>query len=241
MLTDMPAAPLQPPLDLLVVAAHPDDAEIGAGGTILACRRDGMRVGVVDLTDGEPTPRGTVETRARETQAASEVLGLDWRKCLGLPNRSLQPTLEARRMLAGVFRLTRPRIVLAHYREDAHPDHVAACELTEAARFWAKLTRSDLPGEPFYPPRILYFHSIHLRLYLKPAFVVNITDFIEEKIKAIASYASQFPSPPEGVAISPLDDFRDRARYWGWSIGTAYGEPLYAREEIGIDSLAALR
>ena len=112
------------PLDLLIVATHPDDAEISVGGTILRCKQDGMSVGVVDLTDGEPTPQGTVAIRAAETAAATKVLGLDWRHNLGLPNRSLQNTLESRRALAGVFRLVRPTVILAPYWHDAHPDRI---------------------------------------------------------------------------------------------------------------------
>src|SRR6186713_1491225 len=134
------------PLDLLVVAPHPDDAEIGVGGTLLESKAQGLRVGVLDLTSGEPTPHGSLETRARETAAATSILGLDWRENLGLPNRSLEPTLEARAQLAGVIRQQRPRWLFAPYWIDAHPDHVAASELVDAARFWAKLTKTDLPG-----------------------------------------------------------------------------------------------
>ena len=117
------------PLDLLVVAPHPDDAEISVGGTILVSRQKGMRVGVLELTSGEPTPFGTPEIRARETEAATRVLDLTWRGNLGLPNRKLQPDLDARWRLAEVFRQTRPQIILAPYPEDVHPDHVAASQL----------------------------------------------------------------------------------------------------------------
>jgi hypothetical protein len=144
-------------LDILVVAPHPDDAELGMGGAILKLKSEGFRLGILDLTSGEPTPFGTPETRTRETQAATEILGVDWRENLGLTNRSLEPTLSARAKLAGVFRQVRPRWIFAPYWVDAHPDHVAATELIEAARFWAKLTKTDLPGEPYYPPRIFYY------------------------------------------------------------------------------------
>src|SRR3712207_8848407 len=103
--------PLDAPLDVLVVSPHPDDAELSVGGTLIRCRELGLRTGVLDLTSGEPTPHGTPEVRRRETAAATEVLGLTWRDNLGLPNRSLQPTLEARRALATVFRLTRPQVI----------------------------------------------------------------------------------------------------------------------------------
>ncbi len=144
-------------LDYLAIAAHPDDAELGAGGTILLLKAQGATVGVLDLTDGEPTPYGSREIRQQETAAATALLGLDWRGNLGLPNRSLQNDLAARGLLAGVLRQVRPRILLAPYWEDAHPDHVAASALVDAARFWAKLTHTDLPGTPhdsYYPSAI---------------------------------------------------------------------------------------
>lgn len=231
---------LSDPLDLLVVAPHPDDAEISVAGTILASKADGMRVGVVELTDGEPTPHGTPERRRQETDAATRALGLDWRHCLELPNRSLQNDLASRRALAEVFRLTRPRIILAPYWEDAHPDHVAASALCDAARFWAKLSRSDLAGEPYHPPAIYYYWSIHLRIHPAASFVVDISPHIEGKLKAIECYHSQL----EGRTTDHptlLDDIRDRARYWGWTIGTAYAEPFASREQIGIASLRALQ
>jgi bacillithiol biosynthesis deacetylase BshB1 len=228
-----------PPLDVLVVAPHPDDAEISVGGTILTCRSQGLRVGVVDLTDGEPTPHGSREIRARETSAATEVLKLAWRQNLGLPNRSLQNTLEARRQLAGVFRITRPGIILAPYWEDAHPDHVVASRLADDARFWSKLSRSDLPGDPFWPPRIYYYWSIHLRIHPKPAFVLDISQAIDAKMNAVRCYESQMLTGKSEEHPTVLDDIRDRARYWGWSIGKAFAEPFASREELGAATLKA--
>src|SRR5437868_3150604 len=179
-------------LDYLVVAPHPDDAELAAGGAILLLRSQGASVGVLDLTDGEPTPHGSPEIRQRETAAASALLGLSWRGNLGLPNRRLETTLEARARLASAFRLLRPRVVFAPYWEDAHPDHVAASSLIDAARFWSKLTKTDLPGEPFYPQRIVYYFSVHLRLHPKPSFVLDVTAHLDAKMRAIACYHSQF-------------------------------------------------
>jgi len=222
------------------VAPHPDDAEISVGGTILASKAQGLRVGVVELTTGEPTPHGSLEIRARETEAATRVLQLDWRDNLGLPNRSLEATLEARRALAGVFRLTRPQILFLPYWEDSHPDHIAACQLSEAARFWAKLSRTDFPGEPWLPPRVLYYFSIHLRIHPRPAFVMNISDHIENKMRAIECYQSQFVTGRSQKFPTALGDIRDRARYWGWSIGAGFGEPFASREEIPLTSLRAL-
>jgi LmbE family N-acetylglucosaminyl deacetylase len=134
----------------------------------------------------------------------------------------------------------RPKIICIPYWEDAHPDHVAACQLAEAARFWAKLTRTDFAGEPYWPPRVLYYFSIHLRIHPKPAFVMDISGEIEGKMQAIGAYHSQFVAGRPQQFPTALDDIRDRARYWGWAIGAAYGEPFASREEIGLASLEPL-
>src|SRR5262245_25717175 len=228
-----------PPLDYLVIAAHPDDAEIGAGGALLALKSQGARVGVLDLTNGEPTPHGTPEIRRKETAAATEILGLDWRGNLGLPNRALVADLDARRNVAAVIRQLRPRVLLTHYWEDAHPDHVATSALVDAARFWAKLTKTDLPGEPHYPERVVYFYSVHLRLHVQPSFVLDVSAHHDKKMETLGCYNSQFV---QGRPTSPsfLDEIRDRGRYWGWTIGTRYGEPFRCREEVGLRSLRDL-
>src|SRR5271156_3878354 len=118
-------------MDYLIIAAHPDDAEVSAGGTIAALKAQGASVGILDLTSGEPTPFGTPEIRRRETEAASAILGVDWRGHLGLPNRPLTADLDARRQLAGMIRQLKPRFLLTHYWDDAHPDHVAASALVD--------------------------------------------------------------------------------------------------------------
>jgi bacillithiol biosynthesis deacetylase BshB1 len=228
------------PLDVLVVAPHPDDAELGMGGAILRYKAEGYRVGVLDLTSGEPTPHGSLEIRAQETAAASAILGLDWRGNLELPNRSVQATLEARAALAGVFRQLRPRLLFSPYWVDAHPDHVAAVELIEAARFWSKLSKTDMPGDPHHPSRILYYNCVHLRLVEKPAFVLDISDTWEKKLVSIQCYRSQFITGRPIEAPTFLDRLRDQAAYWGWSIGTRYGEPFSSRESIGLASMRDL-
>lgn len=234
-------------LDVLVVAPHPDDAELGMAGAILRLKAEGHSVGVLDLTSGEPTPRGSPEIRARETAAATEILGLDFRENLGLPNRRLEASLPAREQLAGVFRRTRPRWIFAPYWEDAHPDHLAATELIEAARFWSKFTKTDLPGHPHYPERIFYYYCAHLRQIPRPAFVLDISDYWEGKRAAIACYRSQFvenqPPQPSNQPPQPstlLERLRELAATWGWSIGVRYGEPFASREPIGLSGMRAL-
>jgi bacillithiol biosynthesis deacetylase BshB1 len=227
-------------LDYLVIAAHPDDAELGAGGAILLLKAQGARVGVLDLTDGEPTPHGSPEVRRAETEAATKILGLDWRGNLGLPNRFLTADLESRRHLAGVLRQVRPRCLLAPYWEDAHPDHVAASALVDAARFWAKLTKTDLPGAPHFPQRIIYYFSVHLRLHVRPSFVLDVSSVIDAKMQALGCFHSQLVQGRPQTPPTLLDDLRDQARYWGWAIGAGYGEPFICREEVGLRSLRDL-
>ncbi len=227
-------------LDILVVSPHPDDAELGMAGAMMKFRAEGLAVGILDLTDGEPTPFGAAEIRRRETAAATKILGIEWRENLGLPNRSLEATLAARAQLAGVFRRTRPRWIFAPYWIDAHPDHVAATELIEAARFWSKLTKTDMPGEPHWPERIFYYYCVHLRIIPQPAFVLDISDYWERKRAAIECYRSQFiegrpPGPPTFV-----HRLRDQAATWGWSIGVRYGEPFASREPIGLGTLKGM-
>lgn len=227
-------------LDMLVIAPHPDDAELGMGGAIAKMIGLGWRVGILDLTDGEPTPFGDPATRAAETRSASAVLGVTWRENLGLRNRYLEPTLQARGLLASVFRRVRPRWLFAPYWEDAHPDHVAATQLIEAARFWSKLTKSDLPGDPFHPNRVFHYYCVHLKHVAQPAFVLDITDQWQAKADSIACYVSQFTTGKEHVAPTMLDRLRDEAAYWGKMIGTRYGEPFTSREPIALSDLTHL-
>ena len=132
-------------LDYLVIAPHPDDAELAAGGAILSLKARGAKVGILDLTDGEPTPHGSLAIRERETQAATAILGVDWRGNLGLKNRFLEADMASRHKLAAKLREVRPRILLAPYWEDAHPDHVSASVLI-AARSTGRATSAPDPS-----------------------------------------------------------------------------------------------
>ncbi len=231
---------LDEPLDALVIAPHPDDAELGMGGTIAKLMEQGWNVGIVDLTSGEPTPNGSPAIRREETRAATQHLGVRWRYNMGWINRKLEATLELRHELASLFRLTQPRWLFAPYWEDAHPDHLAATQIVEAARFWSKLTKCDLLGAPFHPQRVFHYYCIHLKLAIHPSFIVDITQQWPKKERSIRAYESQFVV---GRSVEPptlLDRFRDEAAYWGKSIGTAYGEPFAAREPIGLSGLSEL-
>ncbi len=227
-------------LDALVIATHPDDAELGMAGAIVRMQSDGWRVGILDLTNGEPTPHGSVSIRAAETAKASLELGVKWRENLGLPNRSLEATLSAREQLANVFRRVRPRWLFAPYWTDAHPDHVAAVRLIEDARFWAKLTKSDLVGEPYHPQRIYHYFSVHLKLAAQPDFILDISQQWPAKQAALSCYHSQFVEGRNEASPTFLENLETAAAYWGQLIGVRYGEPFACREPIGLSTMTSL-
>ncbi len=224
-------------LDVLCVGAHPDDVEIGMGATVASMVGAGMRVGIVDLTDGEPTPFGTRETRMREAAAAAAALGAT-RITLTQPNRYLLDTVDARNELAEVVREHAPRLLFIPYAEDAHPDHVAASSIAAAARFYAKLTKTSLAGEPHYPARVYRYMAVHMNLVREPSFVTDVTETMAAKLEALACYESQFTANPRNAGI--IEQMSDLGRFWGSRIGTAAGEPFFSAEPIGIRDIASL-
>jgi bacillithiol biosynthesis deacetylase BshB1 len=223
---------------VLVVAPHQDDAEIGMGGTICALRSQHIRVVVLDLSDGEPTPYGSVPVRAQETVAASKILGVEERILLGLNNRKIFDSVDNRSKVAEVIRRIKPTVVFAPYWEDAHPDHVQGSALVDAARFYSKFVKTELAHEPWYPRKQLYFFSTHLRVKAQPSFVFDISGFIDQKMASIQAYASQFVVHPGNA--SRLEEIRAEARYWGMQVGVSAGEPFICREHIRLSSVQAL-
>jgi bacillithiol biosynthesis deacetylase BshB1 len=222
------------PVEYLVLAPHPDDAELGMGGTIVKLIRRGRSVAIVDLTSGEPTPFGTPAKRRRETAASSAVLGLAQRHNLGLPNRELEPALPARVKVAEAIRLLRPRVLFIPYWRDAHPDHLAATELAVQARFHAKLTKTRMKGDPHYPGRVLYYYCTHLRTTADVAFVVDISAEFATKVKAVECYRSQFYDGRGNSAGAVVEYVANANRFWGNQINRAYGEPFAVQETLGV-------
>lgn len=220
--------------DAVCVGAHPDDVEIGMGATCAKLASRGKKVAIVDLTDGEPTPKGSPEIRAREAQTAAEILGIADRRTLSQSNRYLFDTVEARTELAIVLRELRPRMLFVPFAQDAHPDHIAASEIAVAARFYAKFTKTDMPGEPFYPPRLFRYSAVHMRLISAPAFVVDCSQHLEAKLDALSAYESQFSA--ETVNAGLIDVMRTTASMWGALAGVEAGEPFFSAEPIAIDS-----
>jgi bacillithiol biosynthesis deacetylase BshB1 len=220
---------------ILVFAPHPDDAELGMGGTIVKLARQGHTVRIVDMTNGEPTPHGSVETRAREATAAAKILGVE-RTLLGLKNREVVYDIPSRHKVAAVIRQHRADWLFIPYPLDAHPDHMAVTRICEDARFDAKLTKTEIPGEPYFPKRIIYYFCTHLRMNFTPNFCIDINDTIDRKIESVKCYASQFV----GASGEVPEMVRTITAYFGSRIGTAYAEPFYTHEMLGFSGLDQL-
>ncbi|HDK26765.1 MAG TPA: bacillithiol biosynthesis deacetylase BshB1 [Candidatus Atribacteria bacterium] len=225
-------------LNILAVGPHPDDVELGMGGSILKFTETGHRVTIVDLTDGEPTLRGNPEIRKKESVKASRILGIEERITLDFPNRYLQDEIEARQELAEIIRKTQPDILFAPYWIDAHPDHISASKICEAARFYGKFVKTEMKGKPLYVKKIYYYISSHLRQNIKPSFIMDISKFVEMKIEVIRCYESQFGPSPEDHQM--FEWILNSNRYWGNLIGTKFAEPFISKEEIGIKDIEAL-
>lgn len=226
-------------IDAMIFAPHPDDAELGMGATIALMLDQGMRVMVVDMSDGEPTPYGTPQMRAAERIAATAGLGLKMedRLLLDFPNRTFEHSIEGRHKLAGVIRRHKPRWIFAPVMPDAHPDHVAATRLIEDARFDAKLTKTDLPGDPHYPQRVIYYFATHLRIHAPVTFCLDVTAAYEKKVKSLEAYQSQFYLNRGDQAGAVVEMLRIRDRYFGTRIGSLYAEPFFLHEPLGLKSL----
>ena len=235
----MPTIMSNSKITILAVSTHPDDVEAGMGGSIIKFLKSGHDVHIVDLTNGEPTPHGTPEKRREECEKATGLLGVSDRTNLDLPNRFLFDNIESRNKLAEVIRRVRPHIMFLPYWEDAHPDHIQAIQIGEAARFYAKLTKTDLAGEPWYPGRILYYLWSHQRVHISSAFIVDISEEFESKVEAAKSYKSQYAYSEERWQIVNRT-MHSCGQYFGSLIGTRYGEPFASREKIGLRDIRDL-
>lgn len=207
------------------------------GGSIAKLASQGHDVLLLDMTNGEPTPHGSVEIRAKEAANAAAILGVK-RRSLDLPNRMVTHSIEARHKVAGVIRDHQASIVFLPYFEDAHPDHIATTRIVEDARFDAKLTKINLPGEPIYPKWLLYYYCTHLRHVAQPSFLLDISGFEAKKREAIVAYHSQFVVPEKNRKVVEWIDAANV--YFGSRIGTAAAEPFYTREPIGLSALDQL-
>jgi bacillithiol biosynthesis deacetylase BshB1 len=230
------------PVDLLVFGPHPDDLEIGMGGTIARHVTQGARVGLCDLTRGELGSNGTPDERVAEGEAARRVLGADWRENLALPDGALALTEDHRRAIVEIVRRTRPRTVAIPHAPDRHPDHVAAHALLRRALFDSGLSRFRAAGDPWRPTRICEYFINDLAV---PVLVVDVTDTYETKRAALACYTTQFaPAGPAAVATrltSPLfaQLVESRDAQFGAQAGVGFAEGFVVREPIRADDLFA--
>ena len=224
-------------MSIVVVAPHPDDADLGLGGTIARLVDEGHSVMIVDLTDGEPTPCGTPERRRAEAAAADKILGCT-RINLLLRNRQLDHTLTARHALAAILRDVRCEILFVPHPDDNHPDHLAATRIASDARFDAKLTNSDIPGEPIHPRKLIHYYCTHLRSMPNPTFALDISAWRLRKREAILAYRSQVVDHPPNQTLP--DDVDARDRFVGTRLGVLAAEPFWCRELPGLRSLDAL-
>jgi len=230
------------PLDILAIAAHPDDVEQTCGGTLLREAERGCRTGVLDLTAGEMGTRGDPDTRLAEAQAAARVLRLSWRENLRFPDARLENTLAARMTLAAKIRQVRPRVVILPYWEGRHPDHYRTCEIGYEACFLAGLKKLDLGEQPHRPSKILYASAY---ANVKPSFVVDISDQFERRMEALLCYRSQYGEGQEGAALFPAEsEARERlaavARFYGNLAGVRYAEPFVVKEAMLVEDVVGL-
>lgn len=235
--------------NILVVGPHPDDQELGMGGTIARLASQGHRVTLLDMTDGEPTPHGDVQTRAKEAAAAAAELSAPenpvTRRMLGgtgLKNRVVEHTLDARHQVAGVIRAVQAQIIFVPFEEDAHPDHRAVTRIVEDARFDAKLTKLAMPGDegkpPIYPKWLIYYFATHLRIVATPSFLIDTTGFEDKKREAVLAYRSQFVLNEKNRPV--VEWLAAAGAYFGSRLGTRSAEPFFTKEPIGLSGLDGL-
>jgi bacillithiol biosynthesis deacetylase BshB1 len=232
-------------LDLLAIAAHPDDVELTCGGTMLKMVRRGYRVGILDLTRGEMGTRGSAAVRRREAAAAARVLGVEVRENLGLPDARLEVTERSKLAVARRIRALRPRTVILPYWEGRHPDHYNASRIAYEGCFAAGLKRLRIAGQPFRPFKIIYATAYDPAV--RPSFIVDISEEYDERQRAILCYGSQFrPSKRDrkSAVHIPLDELDQRvglvARHYGQMIGVRYGEPFLVKELFEVDDVVRM-
>ncbi|MEQ8424730.1 MAG: bacillithiol biosynthesis deacetylase BshB1 [Cyclobacteriaceae bacterium] len=236
-------------LDLLVLASHPDDAELGCGGTIAKHVSLGHKVGIVDFTRGELGTRGTVQSRDEEAKASADILGLSVRENLNLKDGFFENDKDHQLEVIKMIRKYQPSIVLANAIYDRHPDHGKGADLAFKSCFLAGLPKIETSenGEPQNPwrPRVLY-HYIQSQL-IKPDFVIDVSDFWEKKMQAVLAFKSQFHNPnskePETYISSEgfLKMLEARGIELGHAIGARYGEGFTTRRTIGVNELTDIR
>ena len=230
-------------VDILAIAAHPDDIELGCAGTLVRWKARGGRFGIVDLTRGEMGTRGNTETRDREARQAAEILGAEFRETLDFGDGGLRQTRENELALIEVIRRERPRLILTSFPDDRHPDHRRAGELTTDAAFYAGLRRIETSLPAHRPQQTIYFSTAYVHA---PTFVVDVTEAMETRRAAVRAFASQFHDPrsTEPTTLLSAKGFLEvieaRARHFGFLIGVEFGEGFVSKRPPKVeDPIAA--
>ncbi|MBW7994992.1 MAG: bacillithiol biosynthesis deacetylase BshB1 [Candidatus Glassbacteria bacterium] len=232
-------------LDVLAVSAHPDDAELTCGGTLIRCADAGYRVGALELTGGESGSRGSAGRRSVEAAAAAEIMGLALRESLGLPDAALEDSSENRVKLARAIRRLGPRVLILPNNESwRHPDHGVTVSMGRAAAFLAGLKKIPGEGSVERPEKIIYCQA-YSEHTAKPSFVVDISEQFERKMKAVMCYSSQFEGRTEAGELFPNGQsfpelIRTHCAYYGSLIRRPYGEPFYVSETLAVDDVVAM-
>jgi N-acetylglucosamine malate deacetylase 1 len=232
-------------LDVLAVFSHPDDAELTMAGTLIKLKSLGYRTGVLDMTRGEMGTRGTPEIRAQEALDAARVMGLDARLNLELPDAHVALNDDARIAMVRVLRKTKPKVIFTSHWDDPHPDHAATSRIVREAARLATMRRYDEKGALSAIKMPAIAHAVYSRLVL-PSFIVDVSDFVEAKMKAIRAYTSQFYSDKSKEPTTRISEkgflrqIEDRMRYYGSLIEVEAGEPFYVREALNVDDPFAL-
>ena len=235
--------------DVIVFGAHPDDAELAMGGTITKLTSNGIKVGLIDLTQGEMGTRGNLETRNKEAIEAASILKTSFRENLKLQDGNIELTRDNSFKVIEVIRKYKPKIVFAPYFEDRHPDHIKASQLVKEAMFYSGLSKLRLPGknqadEAYRPGKLFYYMQTYT---FDPSFIIDIDDCFDNKMKAIKAFKTQFHDPkssePETFISRPefLNFIESRAMFYGFKIGKKYGEAFFSEEELELDLINFLR
>jgi len=224
--------------DVLAFGPHPDDVEMGCGGLLIKLKKIGYKTGIIDLTRGELSSNGDIETRTRETRAASEVLGLDVRENLNLQDGNIINDIESRNRIIEMLRKYQPKMVLFPYYKDRHPDHENAHKLIKDSVFISGLIRYQTSMD-FFRPDIVLNYMLHFEF--TPSFIVDIADELEKKVEAVTAYKSQFFSSVEKDVVTHIStkSFKDilhtRAKYFGLKINSSAGEAYFINSKIKIN------
>lgn len=232
-------------IDILAIFAHPDDVELTVGGTLLKMKSLGYKTGALDVTRGEMGTRGTVEGRAAEAEEAAKILKLDVRENLGLPDGHVFVTDDERAKLVRVLRRLKPKVLLTHQIDDPHPDHHHIAQLVRESARLASMRKydADFGLDKIRVPIVA--HNIFSQR-VTPSFIVDVSEFLEEKTRAIRAHASQFYNPnseePETRLTGKgfIAELENRSRYFGSLIGAAAGEPFFVREALNVEDPIAL-